>query len=109
MEKLVSGAAGKMDIFNAAAMLRDRGSDQVNEGGGVDSQAINPLIATHSVIGDVTEGILWVSTGPHQLGEYVPFSVKNFGAKTHQPLIPADPFLLDGRYDRYMKNVKRTE
>jgi len=43
------------------------------------------------------------------LGEYVPFSVKNFGAETHQPLIPADPFLLDGRYDRYMKNVKRTE
>ena len=109
MEKLVSGAAGKMDIFNAAAMLRDRGSDQVNEGGGVDPQAINSLIATHSVIGDVTEGILWVSTGPHQLGEYVPFSVKNFGAETHQPLIPADPFLLDGRYDRYMKNVKRTE
>jgi hypothetical protein len=101
----VAEAAGKMNVFNAATMLRDRGSDQENAGGGVDPKAINPLVATHSVIGDVTSGILWVSQGPHQLGAYVPFGVDHFGADTRQPIIPADPFLLDGRYDRYMKSL----
>jgi hypothetical protein len=103
MEELVSAAAGRLDIFTAAAMLRDRG-EKYNAGDGADPKAINPLIATHSVIGDVTAGILWVSRGPHQLGEYVPFGVKDFGAQVHQPLIPADPFLLDGRYERYLKS-----
>ena len=109
MEELIKGAAGKMDIFNAAAMLRDRGNESENAGGGFDPKAINSLIATHSVIGDVTEGILWVSKGPHQLGEYVPFGVQYFGAQTRQPLIPADPFLLDGRYDRYLKSSAKKE
>ena len=103
MEQLVAKAAGRMDVFNAAAMLRDRGSDLENAGGGFDPKAINPLIATHSVIADVTEGILWVSQGPHQLGAYVPFGITHFGSPTGEPLIPADPFLLDGRYDRYLK------
>jgi hypothetical protein len=103
MEELVAAAAGRMSVFNAAKMLRDRGGDQENAGGGFDPKAINPLIATHSVIGDVTEGILWVSQGPHQLGAYVPFGVERFGEPTGQPLIPADPFLLDGRYKQYLQ------
>ncbi|HTC22527.1 MAG TPA: carcinine hydrolase/isopenicillin-N N-acyltransferase family protein, partial [bacterium] len=106
MEEMVAGAAGKLDPFTAATMLRDRGGDAYNTGGGMDPKAINTLIATHSVIGDETAGILWVSAGPHQLGEYVPFSVLDFAAPVHEPLIPADPFLLDGRYERYMKNSK---
>ncbi len=90
------------DIISAAAILRDRGDDP----DGVDPLAINPLIAAHSVIADVTRGILWISAGPHQLGEYVPFSVKDFAAGPAAPRVPADPFLLDGRYDRYIKTFR---
>lgn len=103
MTELLSGKAGKLDILSAAAILRDRGGDKDNAGEGADPRAINPLIATHSVIADVTAGLLWVSEGPHQLGEYVPFSVKDFSAEAHKPVIPADPFLMDGRYGRYVK------
>jgi hypothetical protein len=102
MEDLVSGATGKLNVLIAASFLRDRGESS-NAGEGVDPQAINTLIAAHSLIADVTTGILWVSAGPHQEGEYIPFSVKDFKAPVRRPAVPKDLFLRDGRYERYMK------
>jgi isopenicillin-N N-acyltransferase-like protein len=63
--------------------------------------ALNPLIATHSVVADATAGILWVSAGPHQLGAYVPFSFKGFDAGGGAAAIPTDPMLADGSWARY--------
>jgi hypothetical protein len=54
--------------------------------------AINPCIATHSVVADVTAGILWVSRGPHQLGVYDAYSIERFGEAV-APAIPASPLL----------------
>lgn len=90
------------DLFSAAAILRDRGEGR-RDGEGADPMAINTLAATHSIIADVTDGIMWVSAGPHQEGEYVPFSVKNFAASPAKPRVPVDPFFWDGRYERYVK------
>ena len=90
------------DLFSAAAILRDRGEGR-KDAEGADPMAINTLVATHSIVADVTAGILWVSAGPHQEGEYVPFSIKDFASSPSVPRVPADPFYLDGRYARYMK------
>ena len=90
------------DIFSAAAILRDRGEGR-KDAEGADPMAINTLVATHSIVADVTDGILWVSAGPHQEGEYVPFSVKDFASSPAKPRVPVDPFFWDGRYERYVK------
>jgi len=80
---------------DAVAILRDtrgaRGEDLALGNRG----AINPCIATHSVVCDVTRGILWVSRGPHQLGAYDAYSIERFGEVVAET-IPASPLL-----DRY--------
>ena len=51
------------------------------------------MIATHSVIADVTRGVLWVSRGRHQLGAFDAYSIARFGEDLAET-IPADPELL---------------
>ena len=46
----------------------------------------------HSVVADVTRGILWVSRGPHQLGAYDAYSIERFG-EVVAPTIAASPLL----------------
>jgi thioredoxin-like negative regulator of GroEL len=58
------------------------------------------MIATHSVIADVTAGVLWVSRGPHQLGVYDPYRIEGFGGEVDVEPIPADPILEAGGYER---------
>ncbi|MHC4449989.1 MAG: C45 family autoproteolytic acyltransferase/hydrolase [Planctomycetota bacterium] len=93
LAELVTGA---LTPAEAAAILRDtRGAD----GGPLslgNRGAINPCIATHSIVADVGRGILWVSRGPHQLGAYDAYSIERFGEQVAPP-IAASP-LLD-RYD----------
>jgi hypothetical protein len=86
-------------------MLRDHkcaGGTQCDLG---DRRAIDALIATHGVIADVTDRVLWVSKGPHLSGELVRFDLKAMFAAGHDPradvepeTIAADPILADGRY-----------
>lgn len=84
----------------AVAILRDtHGSDGAPLALG-NRGAINPCIATHSVVADVTAGILWVSRGPHQLGAYDAYSIEKFG-ETVAPTIPASPLLK--RYEALQK------
>jgi isopenicillin-N N-acyltransferase like protein len=96
MENLVKGTSANLDPPLAASFLRDRlGKDNLNIGNG-NRSAINPLIATHSVVADVTNGIIWVSTPPHQLGKFVPFSIENFDKIREEQIIPEDAFLSGG-------------
>ena len=86
----------------AATILRDRevpGGSTIAYG---NEAAINPLIATHSVIIDVTAGIIWVSQAPHQLRAFVPFGLANFDKPENVRLIPPDRMLEDGTYKRFI-------
>jgi tetratricopeptide (TPR) repeat protein len=103
MEALVGARLGRLGPAEAAAILRDRMVPGMQAPGMGNAAAINPLIATHSVIVDATAGIVWVSAGPHQLGAYVPFSVKDFDGGGGTATIPADPLLADGGYARYQQ------
>ncbi len=96
MEELVKRGSGQIDPLLAAEILRDRrGLNDLDIGSG-NRTAINAIIATHSVITDVTRGIMWVSSYPHQLGPYMPFSLDNFKELPPVNTIPADPFLENG-------------
>ncbi|MHC4958134.1 MAG: C45 family autoproteolytic acyltransferase/hydrolase [Planctomycetota bacterium] len=86
-----------LDVAAAVAILRDRrgkgGADRALGNRGT----INPCIATHSVVCDVTRGLLWVSRGPHQLGAYDAYSIERFGDEVAPP-VAASPVLAD--YDK---------
>ena len=100
--ELVDRAAGRLDPAGIVEILRDRaglGDKPLAPG---NRGAINPCIATHSVVCDVTRGILWVSRGPHQLGAYDAYSIKRFGEPV-APSIPAAALLADGGYDRLVE------
>lgn len=60
-----------LDIAGVAGILRDsRGLSDADIGMG-NEKAINQFISHHSVIFKPSQRLVWVSTGPWQLGEYV--------------------------------------
>ncbi len=101
--ELLDEYKGALDEKTIAAILRDRSVPGVPSAGLGNQAAINPLVATHSVIADVTAGIIWVSASPHQLGAYVPFSISSFDAPSGAEAVPADALLTDGGYDAFLE------
>jgi hypothetical protein len=93
------------DVPRAIAMLRDHtcaGGVECELG---DRRTIDALIATHGIVADTTDKILWVSAGPHLSGRFVRFDLKVELSPTHDPFadtapetIAEDPILADGRY-----------
>lgn len=99
MAQLVRQHTGQIDAPTTATILRDRrGLNDIPLGPGNEA-SVNPLIATHSVIFDATAGVLWVAASPHQLGQYVPFDMKDLAEAPALPTLPADPLLTDGSYE----------
>jgi tetratricopeptide (TPR) repeat protein len=99
LTELVHRHRGALDVPAAVAILRDRQGPGDKELALGSRSAINPMIATHSVVADVTAGVLWVSSGPHQLGAYDAYTIANFGSVVAPP-IPADGALDSGLYAR---------
>lgn len=103
----------KMTINETALILRDqKGIDDKNIGMG-NEKAINQLIAHHSVIFKPNEMVVWVSTKPWQLGEYVAYDLKkafnNFPLKNNNSeiieedlTIGADVFLHSPEYKNFI-------
>jgi hypothetical protein len=104
-EMLANVTPRSANVDSVAAMLRDHQC-----AGGVvcglgDRRTIDALIATHGVVADLTDRVLWVSKGPHLSGVFVRFDLKAIFAAgydprtAHQPdVLPEDPILSDGRY-----------
>jgi isopenicillin-N N-acyltransferase-like protein len=105
-ELLAKVQPGEATVASAVAMLRDHGC-----AGGVtcelgDRRSIDALIATHGVVADSTDRVLWVSAGPHLSGHFVRFDLRAVFADGHEPskdptpsVLPEDPILHDGRYE----------
>jgi len=95
-------------VNDAIALLRDRkGLGERNLALG-DRSAINALIATHGVVMDTLQRVLWVSESPHLLGHFVAFDLKRMLAPDYDPervsQLPAsleDPLLTSGDYARF--------
>ncbi len=96
MRQLVARADGRIDPRTAVAILRDRsGVDDVPLPLG-NRNAIDALIATHSVVADLTARVVWVSEGPHALGAYRRIDL---GARLAGPVIANGGAKLDERHD----------
>jgi isopenicillin-N N-acyltransferase like protein len=102
MEELLKHETGDLDAPRAAAILRDRRLPGGVAAGNGHRAALNPLIATHSVIMDLTEGVFWAAKSPHQLGNYVAFNLTAARQPFPERTIPADPLLVSGEYKRYL-------
>lgn len=66
-----------------------------------DRRAIDAQIATHGVVADLTDRLLWVSVGPHLSGRFVRLDLRELLALDHDPdrdgepeTMPADPSTL---------------
>ncbi len=112
----------KMNPLKAAALLRNReGLNDLALGYG-NEKAINQLLAHHGIIFKPEQKLVWVSSNPYQLGEFVAydlneiFSNRTVGtvksmAKTELD-IPRDPFA-DSKdftdYEEYRKQERVVE
>lgn len=88
--------------LRALAILRDHacaGDDACPLG---DRRSIDALIATHGIVADATDRILWVSAGPHLLGRFVRLDLRQWlatdlraAALPEPETMPEDPVLTE--------------
>ncbi len=106
LDELLAGVApGQADVRRAVGILRDHECAKGISCPLGDRREIDALIATHGIVADTTDRVLWVSAGPHLSGAFVRFDLKTMFAAGHDPasdpppeVIPADSILNDGRY-----------
>jgi hypothetical protein len=114
LDELLAGVGPhEGDTRRAVEMLRDHrcaGSTSCEIG---DRRTIDALIATHGIVADTTDRVLWVSAGPHLSGHFTRFDLRTIFADGHAPetdvateLIPDDPILHDGRYEAGRKRAR---
>jgi isopenicillin-N N-acyltransferase like protein len=109
LDVLLEREGGALDVPSAVAILRDRrGADGRDLGPG-NRNAIDAMIASHSVVLDLTHRRAWVAAAPNTLGPYLPVDLEAVLAsaagpppRTAEP-IPADAWLTDGGYGRYVR------
>lgn len=105
MEELLSRHRGRIDAETGLAILRDKRGVGDKKLGLGNRNALDALIATHSVVVDASELILWVSSGPHELGRYIAFDLRRelLGEDRPAPAdLPADPTLDTPEYRDYL-------
>ena len=101
MTELLRDAAAPLDAPACAALLRDRKLTGGVFAGNGHRSSLDPLIATHAVIMDLTGGIFWAARPPHQLGRFVAFDLNDPEKLLPEQAVPEDP-LLAGGYDLYL-------
>ena len=92
----------RLDAAACAAILRDRRLPGGALAGNGHRGSLNPLIATHSVVMDLTADIFWAATPPHQLGKYVAFDLGAPEKLLSEAALPEDSFMADGGYKNYL-------
>jgi hypothetical protein len=109
-DELVQSSKEPVDPARAVAMLRDRQGAKGQKLALGDRRAIDALIATHGVVMQTAERLLWVSESPHLLGRFVRFDLTRLFAPDYDPAasdslatLPADPLLESEQY----KKLKR--
>jgi tetratricopeptide (TPR) repeat protein len=83
-------------------LLRDRRLPGDQAAGNGHRATLNPLIATHSVIMDLTRGLFWASRPPHQLGRFVAFDLNDIARRLPEDTLDEDPLLASGEYQRHL-------
>jgi isopenicillin-N N-acyltransferase like protein len=101
MTELLRDASAPLDAAACAAILRDRRLAGGGFAGNGHRSSLNPLIATHAVIMDLTGGIFRAARPPHQLGQFVAFDLNDPEKLLPEQAVAGDP-LLAGDYELYL-------
>ena len=106
-------ANGKNTVQKTVNILRDRKGLHNEDIGDGNEKAINQLIAHHSIVFEPQKLLVWVSTSPWQLGQYVCYDLKkvfalqglkqNIEISDSNLTIAPDPFLLTNEYRSFEK------
>ncbi len=117
LDELLAALPSGASVEDAVGVLRDRrglGGSALPLG---NRRSLDALIATHSVVMDLTARAMWVSEGPHLVGRYVRFDLGKLLAPGYAPragdvrepldAVPADPILMDGRYEAWVRSGAR--
>ena len=102
MAGLLQRNVGTLDTTRSASILRDRELPGDRFAGNGHRSSLNPLIATHSVIMDLTGGIFWAATPPHQMGRFAAFDIHDPEKSQPELAVAGDPMLTDGEYTTYL-------
>ena len=104
---------GKNTVQKTINILRDRKGLNNEDIGMGNEKALNQLIAHHSIVFEPQKLLVWVSTQPWQLGEYVAYDLNKIfalhGMKQNQEIydsaltIPADTFLFTQQFHEFEK------
>lgn len=102
---------GKNTVQKTAAILRDRKGLHNTDIGLGNEKAMNQLIAHHAIIFEPKKLLVWVSTSPWQLGEFVAYDLHKIfslhGLSDNHELydsaltIPPDSFLLTKQFQQF--------
>lgn len=112
-EELLAQHRGHIDPPTALAMLRDKRGVGGKVLGLGNRNALDALIATHSVVVDATARRLWVGQGPHALGRYLAFDLRRELAQSPATAVtsadaappadlPEDPTLHSPEYRQFL-------
>lgn len=107
LDELLEKLPPASNVESTVAILRDKKSV-----GEVDMplghrRTIDAIIATHAVVMDATERVLWVSEGPHLLGRFIRFDLARLLDPKYQPqdeplvTLPEDPIWHSPAFDAW--------
>ena len=105
LDELVKHWRGQIDPKKTLEILRDKKAAGGGELGLGNRNALDAIIATHSVVVDASALTIWVSSGPHLTGRYIGFDLKRelAGESTRpQPAdLPEDPVAQSDEFRGY--------
>ncbi|MES1214369.1 MAG: C45 family peptidase [Bacteroidota bacterium] len=106
-------ANGKNTVQKTINILRDRKGLHNEDIGVGNEKALNQFIAHHSIVFEPQKLMVWVSTQPWQMGEYVAYDLKKIfalhGLQQNKELydssltVPADTFLTTQQFHEFEK------
>jgi isopenicillin-N N-acyltransferase like protein len=105
MEELVKKWHGQLDAKKTLEILRDKKGVGGGDLGLGNRNSLDAIIATHSVVVDATNLILWVGEGPHALGKFRAFDLRRELLGEDRPAsadLAEDPTLTSDEYRRYL-------
>jgi tetratricopeptide (TPR) repeat protein len=97
---------GSLGPTETAEILRDRKLPGGQFAGNGNRGALNAGIATHATIMDLTDGIFWAASPPHQLGAFVAFDVQDFEHELPLVRIPEDAAIASKEYARAKESAQ---
>jgi hypothetical protein len=104
LDELVKKWHGQLDPKKVLEILRDKKGVGGVELGLGNRNSLDAIIATHSVVVDATNLILWVGEGPHILGKFRAFDLKKELLGEDRPAppdLPEDPIATSDEFRRY--------